>query len=834
MKKLLLTVLLFSPTVLLAAGDSSNGMDMSPLLFIILSLFIGISTKRFLRNIPIPYTVILLIIGILLGTADRLEWFESISFMHNAIDWAGHIHYKIILFVFLPTLIFEAAFDLDVHTFKKSFWNAFLMAVPGIIVGMCLSGALTMLIQYFGIGFGGWSWYVALMFGAVICATDPVAVVSLLKELGGGKKLRTLIESESLLNDGTALVIFMVFFTILTDTAANANPIIDFFIVTFGGVGIGVSIGLFTLFLLKKVFNDPLFEITGVIGSAYLTFYIAESFHLSGVIGLVSLGLLMAGRGKTRISPEVAHFLHEFWVLAAFLANTLIFIIVGVIISNRTNFRVEDFIDLGIIYVGIHLIRGLIVVVLFPAMKRIGYGVTKADALVLWWGGLRGVIGLAMALIVAESDMPSYIKDPFLFITAGIVLLTSLINATTIKAMVKGLGLTKITVARAAVISHAVENLRESAEARLELMKNDRFMGGAEWEKVSNYLPKLWKPNQNDLLDKQESGGLIELRTVMLNREKSVYWNQFSTGLLGRSAYNKLVKMVDELLDEEGKKTLSNAIYVDELWSTSQLFSQIELWTKIQKSQNKDTFNKLIISYDAAKGFVKAQDQLLKLVEEFSLDKSNSSDEKIYLERIRDEINEKKIQGLTFLRNLKSAFPEVYKAIETRQASRDILNHQRNKMLEMKRNGRIDKEDALYFLDDIELRMNELLNKELDFVLPEVKDLIKGLKSFNDLEDETISSLIPLIEVKIFPFNYVFKNEFDNQSGVGIICRGSAKISNNQDENRSEVFSKGDVISAESIQKGDKLISETPITVMWVESNDLEKVRTLLSNRIKL
>ena len=203
---------------------------------------------------------------------------------------------------------------------------------------------------------------------------------------------------------------------------------------------------------------------------------------------------------------------------------------------------------------GVHLIRGLIVVVLFPAMKRIGYGVTKADALVLWWGGLRGVIGLAMALIVAESDMPSYIKDPFLFITAGIVLLTSLINATTIKAMVKGLGLTKITVARAAVISHAVENLRESAEARLELMKNDRFMGGAEWEKVSNYLPKLWKPNQNDLLDKQENGSLIELRTVMWNREKNVYWNPVRPGLLGRGAYNQLVKIVDELLDEEERK----------------------------------------------------------------------------------------------------------------------------------------------------------------------------------------------------------------------------------------------------------------------------------------
>ena len=827
MKKTLLTIFLLYPLVLLAGGDSTSGLDMSPLLFIILSLFIGINTKRFLRNVPIPYTVILLIIGILLGTADRFGWFDAIPFMHNAVDWAGHIHYKIILFVFLPTLIFEAAFDLDVHTFKKSFWNAFLMAVPGIIVGMCLSGALTMLIQYFGIGFGGWSWYVALMFGAVICATDPVAVVSLLKELGGGKKLRTLIESESLLNDGTALVIFMVFFTILTDTAANANPIIDFFIVTFGGIGIGAAIGLFTLFLLKKVFNDPLFEITGVIGSAYLTFYIAESFHLSGVIGLVTLGLLMAGRGKTRISPEVAHFLHDFWVLAAFLANTLIFIIVGVIISNRTNFKLEDFIDLALIYIGIHLIRGLIVLVLFPVMKRIGYGVSKQDALVLWWGGLRGVIGLAMALIIAESSLPSFIKEPFLFITAGIVLLTSLINATTIKALVKGLGLTKITVARAAVITHAMENLRGSAEERLELMKNDRFMGGADWESVSKYLPKIWQPKEKDLLDKKEKGGLIELRTVLLNREKTTYWNQFSKGLLGRKAYNQLVKIVDELLDEAGKTTLSHAIYIDELWNTSQLFDKIEQWTKIQKSSNKDTFNKLIISYDACKGFVKAQDKLLELVNDFKNDESNSPEEKEYLNLLENEVNEKKIQGLTFLRNLKNAFPEVYKAIETRQASRDILNHQKNKMVEMKKSGRIDKEDAHYFLDEIEVQMNELLNKPLDFTLPDAKDLIKDIKLFSELEEKVIVSVIPFVEIKIFPFNYQFKQELDPKNGLGVICRGSAKISNKQDENRSAVLAKGDIISDKTVQKGDRLISETPLTVMWIPSSKIDQVKSL-------
>ena len=348
MKNILTTIFIFSPFLFFAgewSGDEiiekQQPLDMSPLFFIIASLFIGIFTKKFLKKIPIPFTVILLIIGLILGVLDRFEWIENLKLLKNSIFWAGHIKPEIILYVFLPTLIFEAAFDLDVHTFKKSFWNAFLMAVPGIIVAICISAAMAMGIKYLGIGFGNWDWYVSLMFGSVICATDPVAVVSLLKELGGGKRLRTLIESESLLNDGTAIVIFMVFFSIITGTAIDDNfshPLLDFLIVTLGGAAIGAAIGFLTLALFKTVFNDALFEITAIIGSAYLTFYIAESLHWSGVIGLVTLGLLMAGRGKTRISPEVGHFLHEFWVLAAFIANTLIFIIVGVIIAHKTDY----------------------------------------------------------------------------------------------------------------------------------------------------------------------------------------------------------------------------------------------------------------------------------------------------------------------------------------------------------------------------------------------------------------------------------------------------------------------------------------------------------------
>jgi len=121
---------------------------------------------------------------------------------------------------------------------------------------------------------------------------------------------------------------------------------------------VGAAIGWGILGWLKKVFNDALIEITVVIGAAYLSFYIAESvLHVSGVIAVVTLGISMAGHGKTKVSPGVTHFLHEFWELAAFIANTLIFIIVGVVIAEQVNYTLTDLIVLLLVYVAIHIAR---------------------------------------------------------------------------------------------------------------------------------------------------------------------------------------------------------------------------------------------------------------------------------------------------------------------------------------------------------------------------------------------------------------------------------------------------------------------------------------------
>jgi len=315
--------------------DESHGADMSPLFFIIIALIIGAATRHFLRKSPLPFTATLLIFGLIMGIMVRLGWFDifeigritiNLKFLDNAVTWAGHIDPHLILYVFLPTLIFEAAFAMDFHTFKKTVSNASIMAIPGIIIAMVLTAALMIWVNKLGLGLENWGWPVALMFGAVASATDPVAVVALLKELGASKKLGTLIEGESMLNDGTAIVLFMVFLTGITGQATGSSPVIEFFKVAVGGILVGLIVGSLAISWVRKVFNDALVEISVIIAAAYLTFYLAEHFlHVSGVLGLVALGLAMASVGKTRISPEVEHFLHEFWELFAFIANTIIF-----------------------------------------------------------------------------------------------------------------------------------------------------------------------------------------------------------------------------------------------------------------------------------------------------------------------------------------------------------------------------------------------------------------------------------------------------------------------------------------------------------------------------
>ena len=817
--------------------NTEHNSDMSPLFFLIIALIIGAGTRHFLKKSPLPYTVSLLLIGLGLGALTRLGYFGEwnlllfnfdTSFMGKAIGWAGHIDPHLILYIFLPTLIFEAAFAMDVHTFKKSFANAFILAVPGIIVALLLSALVVMAIQFLGIGMSEWTWLIALLFGTVISATDPVAVVALLKDLGASKKLGTLIEGESLLNDGTAIVIFMVLLLSITGTGSDTSPIVEFLRVAIGGTLVGLVIGYIIIAWVKKVFNDALVEITAIVAGAYITFYIAEHFfHVSGVLGLVALGLIMASSGRTRISPEVEHFLHEFWEMFAFIANTLIFLIVGVVIANNIVFTANDFLILILLYIGIHIVRAIVLTIFFPLMKKAGYGLTKKNAYVLWWGALRGAIALALALIVAsESKIDSNIRDQFLFYTAGIVTMTLVINATTIKLLLDTLGLTKIPPAKQKMILNARHFLRQASEKSIDKLKTDRFLSRANWNNVEEYLPE--QPIETDIiLDEGENANLYETRRRVLEKEKSSYWTQFKEGLLGPIAVQNLTDAINEIIDSDGKIPLSERKDLERMWETPKFLSKLQSVPLLGKISQRFFFDRLAISYDAARGFVEAQYESLKLIESMAI---SSNTEELTIDQdlatVESEINENRIHGLTFIRNLKNTYPEIYDAIATRQAIRSNLNNELKIVDRLMKKGQIDAGEAQKMIDSIEERMKRLVDKPPEIKPPEKAKLLKDIPWLKELDKNIFTRIVSLFQHRNYAVGEKIIKEHGHVDGLYVIARGTVKVTINK--RLIDILGKGSVFGEiailTNIPRTATVTAESPVTVFRLTSVSMQQV----------
>jgi len=802
--------------------------DMSPLLFVIVALLIGAGIRHFLKKTPLPYTVLLLLFGMALGAVDRVVELDELYMgtLSHAIQWAGHIDPHVILFVFLPTLIFEAAFAMDVHTFKRNFSNAMILAVPGILLAMFLTAASAIAMKYLGIGLSGWSWAIALMFGAVISATDPVAVVSLLKELGASKKLGTLIEGESLLNDGTAIVIFMSFFLFLTGDHAGGSPVVEFLRVSVGGVAVGVLVAWGVISWVRNVFNDALVEISVLVASAYLTFFVAEHFlHVSGVLALVAFGLMMASVGRTRISPEVEHFLHEFWELAAFIANTLIFLIVGVVISSRSVFTANDFLILGLIYITINLARLVVLGSFFPIMRKIGYGMDVKDAAVLWWGALRGAIGLALALVVegAPSEyIPVAVKQQFLFYTAGIVTLTLLVNATTIGWLVGKLGLTKMPLAKKIMIQNATNYLRSSAENTLSRIKSDRYMKKADWTRVEMFLPD--KPDGD--VDMGNVDTLCETRRLMLEKEKSSYWEQFKDGMIGALAVRRLSDTIDEILDEDGKISLSKRADLEEMWKTSKRLTRLQNIPVIGNISKRLYFDRMVVSYDSARAFVEAQEQMLKLLDSMirSAEEKDDSAQKVFAV-IEEEIYENKIQGQTFLRNLRKNLPEIYNAITTRQAIRSVLNYERHIIEKLHKSGRIGSDETKRLTAEVEAKMKSVMNTPIQVSEAATMETLRTVPMLRSLNPDQFEKAISAFDQIIFSVGEDLIKEHIQGDSIIIITRGTVKVKVANDV--VAILGPGSIVGEISFLTGDHrnatITAEAPVTALRMSYSKIEQ-----------
>lgn len=451
----------------------------------LLCMFIGQLFKQFASWSGIPYTSLITILGLVLGV-----YYKELGRLGVALNIWSQIDPHLLLLLFLPALIFESAFNSDWHIFKVEMWQVLLMAGPMLLVSTALSALMMRYILQYD---GEFTFSAALMFGSIISATDPVAVVVLLKELGASRRLATLIEGESLLNDGTAMVVFLVLIDIVKGQELTVGDIfVKFCRLSLGGPLLGIAGGIIVTFLLRRIHNNFVLEVNTTIFGSYLIFFLAEStpIHVSGILAIVALGLYMTRSGKLRISAESEHSVHHVWGYIGFVAETVIFILTGLIMGQRavSNSLIGGW-DVFKLVVGtypiLHVIRFVIIMMFWPLLARLGYGLTFNQAVLITYAGLRGAVGMSLALMVSvDNQIPPYIQDIVLLHVAGIALMTLLINATTTGALVRYLGLSKQSDLQKNILFGVAYKLDKDIDENIKKLKHNKHFNHVDWEQL--------------------------------------------------------------------------------------------------------------------------------------------------------------------------------------------------------------------------------------------------------------------------------------------------------------------------------------------------------------
>lgn len=423
------------------AAEEVAGADPSVLqqeLSIVLLLAIGSAVALIVKRITLPYTVALVLVGLALAFLPG----GLIEFDINA---------DLILFILVPPLLFEATLHLPWRKLKADLVPVLFFAIGGTMLGTFATAfAITQIVDI--------PWLAAVAFGALISATDPVAVIAFFKSLGVDKRLGVLVEGESLFNDAVAIVAF----TLAVNAAEPGNSfslsgaVVDFLVKGFGGLALGIAIGWVVAELVLANVDDPLIETTTTLAAAYGAFVVAEDFgrifgfdshfHLSGILAVVAAGLVIGERGLKNTSPSTRVSLNHFWEMLVYLVNSLVFLFIGIKIAD---------IDIGDLeFNRVVIAAAAAIVVVLSIRFVIVYGFSAVLAILIpkrripvpfrhvaFWGGLRGAISLALALILAERSFEPQTYNTVLIMTFAVVLFTLLIQGTTMTPLIRRLGL---------------------------------------------------------------------------------------------------------------------------------------------------------------------------------------------------------------------------------------------------------------------------------------------------------------------------------------------------------------------------------------------------------
>jgi CPA1 family monovalent cation:H+ antiporter len=392
--------------------------------FLIWLLIAASAIAMLAKRFRVPYTVALVAGGLMLS-ALRLPRLSPLD-PGQRPDWLTP---DVILIVFLPALVFEGSVKLNVRDLLRNSAPLLLLANLGVLLAALVTGYLVHWTT-------GLPVETALLFGAIISATDPISVLAIFKDLRMDKRLSLIVEGESLLNDGTAAALFQIVLAgIISRHLSISYGVGQFLFAVLGGAVLGSFLGYAASRLTRK-FDDPEVQITLTAVVAYSSYLLAYQLHLSGIIATAAAGLIVGNLGTKSCSTQTKTALESFWAYVAFLMNSLVFLLIGLEVHVDALMRSWRPVLLSVVAVLVG--RALSVYLLVPVSDALTEKIPIRWQHVIMWGGLRGALALALALSL-DSAFPQ--RARVLDLTFGVVVFSILVQGLTMRPLLKVLGL---------------------------------------------------------------------------------------------------------------------------------------------------------------------------------------------------------------------------------------------------------------------------------------------------------------------------------------------------------------------------------------------------------
>jgi monovalent cation:H+ antiporter, CPA1 family len=511
-------------------------------------------------RLALPQTVLLAVTGVAIGIGVHLTagFSGGGGFSGDMLHAIGHLEIpaEAILYIFLPVLLFEASLAVDVRRLLDDIGPVLLLAIVAVVVSTLFVGLA--LAPVSGLP-PSVALVTCLLVGAILATTDPGAVIGVFRDVGAPRRLTTLVEGESLLNDAAAIALSAILIAMLTGSRAPdfSTAVMDLLVQFVGGLAVGVLLARGFVLVMPLLRNIAAAEITLTLALAYLAFIVGQAYaQVSGVVAVVAAALVIGSSGRTRFSGQSWIGMRQVWEQLGFWSSSFLFVLAGMVVPPiLMDVTWADIGRLAVVIVATLAARAVVIYGLLPILSWVGLAqkVGGGFKVVMLWGGLRGAVSVALAVAVAENPrIPEEVQRFVAVVATGYVLFTLLVQGTTLRVLMRLLRLDRLTPVEQAMRNRVLAlSLAEVRDGMMAAARDYRVASATVGEAADYYTRRLAVVEAdlaaNDPLDQgdRQVFGLM----ILTNHEHELVLKRFADGLISRHMVQRAAVDIERMGD---------------------------------------------------------------------------------------------------------------------------------------------------------------------------------------------------------------------------------------------------------------------------------------------